>query len=90
MSSRWRLAENSQLFEVQFCTHASLVKPSRRRTQECGIRRAVRPLTGTGQAVSALPGKLQDLIESGPMAHLSTINADGSPQVTVMDRAGRR
>jgi PPOX class probable F420-dependent enzyme len=24
------------------------------------------------------------LIESGPMAHLSTINADGSPQVTVV------
>jgi PPOX class probable F420-dependent enzyme len=34
--------------------------------------------------VSALPGELRDLIESGPMAHLSTINADGSPQVTVV------
>jgi PPOX class probable F420-dependent enzyme len=34
--------------------------------------------------VSALPGELRDLIESGPMAHLSTINADGSPQVTVI------
>jgi PPOX class probable F420-dependent enzyme len=34
--------------------------------------------------VSALPGELRDLIESGPMAHLSTINPDGSPQVTVI------
>jgi PPOX class probable F420-dependent enzyme len=34
--------------------------------------------------VSALPSELRDLIESGPMAHLSTINADGSPQVTVI------
>lgn len=29
-------------------------------------------------------GELRDLIESGPMAHLSTINPDGSPQVTVI------
>ena len=34
--------------------------------------------------MSALPSELRDLIESGPMAHLSTINADGSPQVTVI------
>ena len=32
----------------------------------------------------SLPRELRDLIESGPMAHLSTINADGSPQVTVI------
>jgi PPOX class probable F420-dependent enzyme len=31
-----------------------------------------------------LPGELRALIESGPMAHLSTMNADGSPQVTVI------
>ncbi|MYT28256.1 MULTISPECIES: PPOX class F420-dependent oxidoreductase [unclassified Streptomyces] len=31
-----------------------------------------------------LPPELRDLIASGPMAHLSTINADGSPQVTVI------
>jgi PPOX class probable F420-dependent enzyme len=31
-----------------------------------------------------LPRQLRDLISSGPMAHLSTINADGSPQVTVI------
>ena len=31
-----------------------------------------------------LPPKLRELIESGPLAHLSTINADGSPQVTVI------
>jgi len=30
------------------------------------------------------PRELRDLITSGPMAHLSTINADGSPQVTVI------
>jgi PPOX class probable F420-dependent enzyme len=34
--------------------------------------------------VSGLPPELRDLIASGPMAHLSTINADGSPQVTVI------
>jgi PPOX class probable F420-dependent enzyme len=34
--------------------------------------------------VSVLPGELRDLVESGPMAHLSTINADDSPQVTVI------
>ena len=34
--------------------------------------------------MSALPPELRALIESGPMAHLSTINADGSPQVTVV------
>jgi PPOX class probable F420-dependent enzyme len=34
--------------------------------------------------MSRLPRELRDLIESGPMAHLSTINADGSPQVTVV------
>lgn len=33
---------------------------------------------------SPLPRELRDLIESGPMAHLSTINPDGSPQVTVI------
>jgi len=36
------------------------------------------------QTVSGLPRELRDLIASGPMAHLSTINADGSPQVTVV------
>ena len=34
--------------------------------------------------MSGLPRELQDLIESGPMAHLSTLNADGSPQVSVI------
>jgi PPOX class probable F420-dependent enzyme len=34
--------------------------------------------------MSALPLELRDLIASGPLAHLSTINADGSPQVTVV------
>ncbi|MFE0331170.1 PPOX class F420-dependent oxidoreductase [Streptomyces sp. NPDC058960] len=33
---------------------------------------------------SRLPDDLRELIESGPMAHLSTINPDGSPQVTVI------
>jgi PPOX class probable F420-dependent enzyme len=31
-----------------------------------------------------LPPELRQLVESGPLAHLSTINADGSPQVTVI------
>jgi PPOX class probable F420-dependent enzyme len=34
--------------------------------------------------MDTLPSELRDLIESGPLAHLSTINADGSPQVTVI------
>lgn len=34
--------------------------------------------------MSGLPRELRDLIASGPMAHLSTVNADGSPQVTVI------
>lgn len=34
--------------------------------------------------MTQLPGELRDLIESGPLAHLSTVSADGSPQVTVI------
>jgi PPOX class probable F420-dependent enzyme len=34
--------------------------------------------------MSPLASELQDLIASGPLAHLTTINADGSPQVTVI------
>ena len=34
--------------------------------------------------MSDLPREVRDLIESGPVAHLSTINADGSPQVSVI------
>jgi PPOX class probable F420-dependent enzyme len=34
--------------------------------------------------MSGLPRELRNLIESGPMTHLSTINPDGSPQVTVI------
>ena len=34
--------------------------------------------------MSGLPQELRDLIESGPLVHLSTINADGSPQVSVV------
>jgi PPOX class probable F420-dependent enzyme len=34
--------------------------------------------------LSDVPRELRDLIASGPLAHLSTINPDGSPQVTVI------
>jgi PPOX class probable F420-dependent enzyme len=34
--------------------------------------------------MTALALELRQLIESGPMAHLSTVNPDGSPQVTVI------
>jgi PPOX class probable F420-dependent enzyme len=34
--------------------------------------------------MSGLPRELRELIASGPMAHLSTVNPDGSPQVTVI------
>src|SRR6185436_17067768 len=44
-----------------------------------------RPAAGCDDArMSALPPELRDLIDSGPLAHLSTINADGSPQVSVI------
>jgi PPOX class probable F420-dependent enzyme len=33
---------------------------------------------------SPLTSEVRDLIASGPMAHLSTINTDGSPQVSVV------
>ncbi len=31
-----------------------------------------------------LPSELRDLLDAGPLCHLATINADGSPQVTVI------
>jgi len=31
-----------------------------------------------------LPRELRDLVASGPLAHLTTLNADGDPQVTVI------
>src|SRR5436305_3577303 len=34
--------------------------------------------------MTSIPSELTELIASGPLAHLSTINADGSPQVTVI------
>jgi PPOX class probable F420-dependent enzyme len=34
--------------------------------------------------MSALPEALRDLVESGPLAHVSTVNPDGTPQVTVV------
>ena len=33
---------------------------------------------------SPLPPSLRELVESGPLAHLTTLNADGSPQVSVI------
>ncbi|HEY7045720.1 MAG TPA: PPOX class F420-dependent oxidoreductase [Jatrophihabitantaceae bacterium] len=34
--------------------------------------------------MATLPPELRDLIESGPLVHVSTINPDGSPQVSVV------
>ncbi len=34
--------------------------------------------------MAALPNELQDLIRTGPIAHLATINADGAPQVSAI------
>jgi PPOX class probable F420-dependent enzyme len=34
--------------------------------------------------MSALVPELRELIDSGPLTHLTTINADGSPQVSVI------
>ena len=33
---------------------------------------------------AALPEGLRDLVESGPLTYVSTINADGSPHVTAI------
>jgi PPOX class probable F420-dependent enzyme len=38
----------------------------------------------TTDVMPALPPELRELIESGQMAHLSTISRDGSPHVTVI------
>src|SRR5690349_7486935 len=38
---------------------------------------------GREAAMSALTPELRARIESGPLTHLATINADGSPQVSV-------
>src|SRR3954466_10519641 len=35
-------------------------------------------------AMPSLSPELRQIIEAGPLAHLSTINADGSPQVSVV------
>ena len=34
--------------------------------------------------MTALPAELTELIQAGPLAHLTTINPDGSPQVSVI------
>jgi PPOX class probable F420-dependent enzyme len=34
--------------------------------------------------MAPLPERVRTLIEAGPLAHLVTLNADGSPQVTVV------
>lgn len=34
--------------------------------------------------MTTIPSELRDLIEAGPMAHVTTLNADGSPQVSVV------
>ncbi len=34
--------------------------------------------------MAPLPERVRQLIESGPLAHLVTLNGDGSPQVTVV------
>ncbi|WP_127505799.1 PPOX class F420-dependent oxidoreductase [Actinoplanes solisilvae] len=34
--------------------------------------------------MGTLPKELVDLIETGPLAHLTTLNADGSPQVSII------
>jgi PPOX class probable F420-dependent enzyme len=34
--------------------------------------------------LSSVPESVRELIESGPLAHLVTLNPDGSPQVTIV------
>lgn len=34
--------------------------------------------------MTTIPEALRILVDSGPLAHVSTVNADGSPQVTVV------
>jgi PPOX class probable F420-dependent enzyme len=49
----------------------------RRRRQRIGSRTTVHLVTGI-----ALPGSARALIESGAVAHVVTLDADGGPQVT--------
>ena len=49
-----------------------------------GTSSTSRPERHPAKAMPALSPELRQLIESGPMAHLSTTNPDGSPQVTVI------
>ena len=41
-------------------------------------------MTGVAEGMTGLPEELRELIATGPLTHLSTVNADGSPQVTVV------
>src|SRR4030095_13344334 len=42
------------------------------------------PLPPQRRLMNPLLDPVRELIESGPLAHLVTVNADGSPQVTVV------
>src|SRR5260370_30077097 len=37
-----------------------------------------------GQTLMKIPQTVPEVIEKGPLAHLTTLNSDGSPQVTVV------
>jgi PPOX class probable F420-dependent enzyme len=41
-------------------------------------------MTNDEQKTTGLPSELRALIESGPLAHLTTLNADGTAQVSVI------
>src|SRR5487761_333048 len=58
--------------------------PGRARPGHRGLWGPVGTVKGVIDTVSGLPRELRELIESGPLVHLSTINADGSPQVSVI------
>ena len=68
------------------------LRPSRlcrtgRRRRPGGVRGFGRPVRRPGSRLSrvtTVPRPLRELIETGPLAHLSTVNPDGSPQVTVI------
>ncbi len=71
----------------------SRLRRARQHRVSCRLRCVIKPartidsderVTETDQAMSGLPRELRELIASGPMAHLGTVNADGSPQVTVI------
>src|SRR5262245_49203013 len=53
-------------------------------TSGCTSSATARTPSVRSTSVTTIPPELRDLIESGPLPHLPTINAEGSPQVSLV------